>query len=823
MALVVGAVLRGVGLTRGDSDATVPALAASPATSPATGRAFHHFHPDEETLLRAAQRLGDPLDPPLTAYGTLPLYLARLATGTAAVLSGVPTELDTASGRRQAIVAGRLVAVALSLAALALTWHVGRRHFDGATGALAVALTVAAPLALQDAHFFTVDGLFALLWLLSLLAVIEALGAPSRRRYLWAGVVIGLTGAVRLNGLATGLVLLVGHLVGHLPERRSGGGRGAAVARGLRAPELWLAGAAAVVTLLVLEPYLVADPGRMTRADTTDDFAYSVQVARGEVLSPWSLADVDTVPFLHFWTHLWPQSVGWPLTLLLLAGIIHAAWRGGRVRWLLLGASVLYFVSVGGLHTKHVRYLLPLLAPLCLLAADAVLCLSQRRAPIRLAAIAAAAVALLWTGVYGIGFARIYTTEDARVTAARWLADNVPEGGHIAVERGGFTMAGLVDAERHTPVQLNTGSVFGTRGYLTCAAAARYLGERLSTADFVAIIDVNRARQFAGAAGLFPVAASFYAELLGGRLGFEPVARFKVYPGIGGWHFEDDEAESSFLGFDHPTVHILKRRADSLKRRAEGHADAEEPFTGALAGWQARCVELPGCADGELAAVVADLAAGDARTAGARVALLPATAPAGVVAMLQAQIHGRLGDPAAQQAAAARFVTGFEAPEVSGHLLPWAAASSLALLGEMGTTMGALRLGWRLREAIDPQVHPAMAQSYFYVGRQLWDAEQGSAAREAYLLGADIWPDAAALSEGGRLARDHGDREGAVLLWLATLEAGPPSAAAALRVADAVREAGGGQLLGESLRQLARQHPDWDLTWPRTPETPAPR
>ena len=118
---------------------------------------------------------------------------------------------------------------------------------------------------------------------------------------------------------------------------------------------------AALAALLVLEPYLLTAPEVLQRNDFSDDFGYSVQVARGEILRPWSLADMHTVPFLHYWTQLWPQAVGIPLTVLFALGLAYALWRREWRGLVLVCWCGLYFLTIGGLHTKHVRYLLPLL------------------------------------------------------------------------------------------------------------------------------------------------------------------------------------------------------------------------------------------------------------------------------------------------------------------------------------------------------------------------------------------------------------------------------------------------------------------------------
>lgn len=746
VSVLTGLLLRSAGFARGDSDFVLTRDAAAGVDT-----AFYHFHPDEETLLRAAQRLGSPLAPPLTAYGMLPLYAGRAALVAAGAWTGAPIDLDSGAGWRRALLAARALALVLSLLTLAALWLFGRRHFDAATAAVAVALAAAPPLALQDAHFYTVGGGFALLCLLALLATAEALRAPSARRYAAAGALIGLSAAVRLNGLATGLLLGLGHLAAPTGLR----GVGARLRR-LGSPRLWLAGAVAVLVLLALEPYLLTDPASLARARSTDDFAYSMGIARGDILRPWALVDARTAPYLHFWSHLLPQSAGWPLALLLAAAVPWALWRGGATRWLLAGWCALYFLPVGALHTKHVRYLLPMLAPLCLLAADLLVGAGRGQRRRRVAAVGVGVVVIGWTTLYGVAFTRVYRVEDARVTAARWIAARLAPGRAIAVERGAFSMAGLIDPGRHAQLPLNTSTVFATRGYLTCAGAARYLAQRLLAADEVALVDVNRFRQYTAAPHLYPAMASFYGSLVDGRLGFAPAARFKVYPEVAGLRFDDDAFEPSFLGFDHPAVHVLTRRPDA---------------PAAVAAWQAGIGDLPGCADRDLVAAAAALRAGDVATA-AQLAERSAGAP-GLAALVQAHSHGHRGDAAAQQEALERFAAGFSDPSLSAHLLPWASATSLLLLDDAETALQALGIGWRHRDTVPRGDRGPMARSYIYVAEQLLDADRPAAARDTWLMAADIWPDSGALNDGGSQLQESGAAAAAAPLWRRSLELTP--------------------------------------------------
>ena len=60
-----------------------------------------------------------------------------------------------------------------------------------------------------------------------------------------------------------------------------------------------LAAAVATSVLLSLQPYLLFNPDLLWQARTHGDFGFSLGVARGDTLRPWTLVDVHTVPDLH--------------------------------------------------------------------------------------------------------------------------------------------------------------------------------------------------------------------------------------------------------------------------------------------------------------------------------------------------------------------------------------------------------------------------------------------------------------------------------------------------------------------------------------------
>jgi len=699
--LLFGAALRLTGLQRGDSDFVLPEAADRGAT-----RSFYSFHPDEEALIRAALEFDHPQRPPLTAYGAVPLYLARAAISTVSAISGTPAGFVSYNGRRAAVFSLRILSVIISCLSLWLLWQLGHRYFSSEVALFAVLMACVVPVAIQQAHFFTVDGLFSMLVTASVLALLTAAESRRRSTYLLCGVLIGLTAATRLNGLSIWCVLLAAHILFAPPGAPGRFAPRRLVITILRGSSgLWLAGVVAVATLILLQPYLISDPHLLWQSQSTSDFAYSVSVATGQILRPWSLVDVHTTPFLHYWTHLWPLGVGWPLTVSFLVGVGAVLWRPNRVTGLMLFVLLIQFLLVGGLHTKHVRYLLPMLPFHCLLAADLVRKFGARTDGRRRPASVTLGIVCAVTACYGVAFAGIYLEEDSRITAGRWIAAHVPAGSAIGIERGGFSMTPLVSRERFSQEPLNLSALFSTRGYLNCAAAARFLNERTRLADYIVFTDVNRFQQFTSAPELYPAAASFYRELVEGHLGFDLVQRFKQYPAVGPVRFEDDGTEPSFIGYDHPAVYVLQRSA---------------AFEVDWQQWREALGGLPGCSDGSVIKALA-LANGDLPSELEAIERVAGRYPEDrYIAFIEADLYSRSSMKAEELEAFRRFVftSSGEDRSRSNYLLPWATAASLIEVGLDRLAFRALRAGSMRRDALLPGERSLMANSYRHIAKR---------------------------------------------------------------------------------------------------------
>lgn len=726
-----------MGLTRGDSTFVVPGKSQSEGS-----RAFYHFHPDETSLIKAALGPIDPLAPGLTSYGTLPVYLLRGVLEFNRIVLGLDFKnQESTDDVRHVYVTARILAVLVSCLTLYLVWLLGVRWFGEAAGLLAAFMVAVAPLAIQQAHFYTVDGLFTLLVLAAVYSSLAALEKDDPRWFILAGVMTGLSGAVRLIGLAVGLLLLAGIVV---RDRQP---------KAVLSPRLWIAGLAAVLGLLVLQPFLLTDWGLIFRESSPSDMGYSMKVARGELLKPWSLWDVHTVPYLYHWSHLFPLGAGWPLTILFVLGLSCGIWKPGLNKGLILLWIGIYFAVVGGLHTKPIRYLLPLLPFLALLAADfCVRTVRSLRFPrLRKLAVGACAGVLVYSALYGVAFAGLYTREDSRIQAARWIDRNIPDRSRIGVERGGFSMLPMVDSDKYFVRIIQAVTLFSIRGYATCNVELNLLQEKLNDLDYLVITDVNRYQQFTAAPDLVPGGSAFYRALVEGELGFDLVQRFRNYPSLGGLEFRDDGSEPSFTGYDHPTVMVLHKKDGVF-------------FEQGLVRLRKRIGANPYCPDPLLETASSALKAGNLNESLKATARATSQLPQSKISQLmEGSIYRRMGRT--NQAVVTVPHHGQSPP-----LVLWGGGMSFFELGVPDLAITTLKSGVRLIASSYPGEAGQMSRYYIVLADRLYRHGQKKEAAEVLRMSIEIERLPLAYNRLARIAVDGAEYQQAVAYFQESLQ-----------------------------------------------------
>ena len=316
---------------------------------------FYSYHVDETMVVAHALDL-DPVrgrvDPNFYNYGSLALLVngAVIHAGRAAGLVDFnpvtvrPGGLALPSATE--LLVARLVTALFGAGTVGFLYGTGRLLYNWNAGIVAAGLYAVAPLAVQHAHFATVDiaAVFFVAGSLFFAARFVSGEGKGIAALLWCGLFAGFAAATKYNA---GLVALSG-----------------VAAWALIAPRkpLFLAGlcGATALGLLLGCPGIVLNPAAVVRDVSYE--ARHVATGHGEVF-------VDTLPAFVF--HI-VSSLRWgltlPLLLLCVAAIGVALTRRRRGDLLLAAFAVPYYLLIGFAAVKFARYTLPLFPPLFLLA-----------------------------------------------------------------------------------------------------------------------------------------------------------------------------------------------------------------------------------------------------------------------------------------------------------------------------------------------------------------------------------------------------------------------------------------------------------------------
>ncbi len=303
---------------------------------------------------------------------------------------------------------------------VAATAWLGRVAAGPRVGLVAAAMMAVNVYAVRDSHFAVTDIPASLASALALVAILTLLEDRGWRRVLIAGVTVGLAAGTKYPVAA--LVVPLGVAVAWRGWKAREGARSIAL-------HLALAGAAAAVAFLVVNPYLLLDLDTF-RADMALEAERRLGV---------SAEQFEGRAWRWYLRHSLPSAFGWVGVILASAGAIWAAVeRHGRLLLLLLATAVLLappflVVSVGE------RYLLPAFPALAVLGAWAAVQLGRRCLPrgrwLANTVLAALVAALILPPMArSLRLVQLLTVPDTRVLAAEWIADTLAPGRNIALE-----------------------------------------------------------------------------------------------------------------------------------------------------------------------------------------------------------------------------------------------------------------------------------------------------------------------------------------------------------------------------------------------------
>ncbi len=299
----------------------------------------HYIGPDEgevvENVLEMVKTRD--FDPRHPGYPGLHFYLQRIAVELGLLVDGrsvpeIPRERFYLGARRLTLAAG--------VATAAVVFACGLRFLSPWGAGLAAALTALSPLAFRESAVVNPDLMLGLFAAISLLAALRLQESPSPRRYLLAGIAVGLAAAVKYTGAFT----IVPYATAALLARGDGKSRRWALAGLL----------AALAAFAVASPYT---------------FVKLLETAGGIERHFGYYRASDRNAALEVLRSLAARGVGLVAAFLAAAGAASALWTREPGRLVVLGFPAAYLLVFAFFDRAFPRHALPLLPAIALLAA----------------------------------------------------------------------------------------------------------------------------------------------------------------------------------------------------------------------------------------------------------------------------------------------------------------------------------------------------------------------------------------------------------------------------------------------------------------------
>jgi hypothetical protein len=544
-----------------------------------------HLHPDERYLSIVADNIDWPASvggyfdvehSPLSPYNVEPGrsyvygFLPLVATKGVATLTGRDSygELNLVGRRLSALLDTVSITLVFLIGRLLLAPFGRRTATIGAL--LAAALYSLSALAIQHAHFFTVESWLVattlLAFYLAALVAARPLDAPTGGSYAVLAV-LGAALALVAASKVSGLVVLVPVVIAL--AARPGSGFSARDRALSFVTSLLSVTVVAYLVFRLVSPYafehsswIYIEPNANYRAALEEQG----RAISGDFLYPpayqWLLSEplVDPLRNLLVWGLGLPLGIAaaagafWLLVDTVLALSRRSREESSRSHLPVVALMLLSLVAVtvayfGSRFAHSIRYLLPVVPLLSVAAAFAVVALHRRS---RRVGLAVAGALLGGTLIYALAFEQVYRHPHTRVAATDWIAANVPRGSTIANEHWDD---GLPIGAAPGQYELRELPVFDPDE----APKLRKLYEGLTGADYYVLSSPRASATIGQLPDRFPLMARFYRLLDQGQLGFREAAKFTSFPRLLGVTVSDQDAEEAFWVYDHPPVVIYQR------------------------------------------------------------------------------------------------------------------------------------------------------------------------------------------------------------------------------------------------------------------------
>ncbi|MDO8429567.1 MAG: glycosyltransferase family 39 protein [Candidatus Daviesbacteria bacterium] len=526
----------------------------------------NHFHPDERMIVMVALKIQIPetplewenlqtpqstLNPNFFAYGSLPIYLLKIAGGVGSLLNPTLSEYDGIT------LLGRFLSVLFDVGSILLLYLLGKKVFSNSVGLLASLFYSVSVLPIQLAHFWAVDTPLTFFILLSLYRIVIFKEKPQFKNSALLGLTFGLAISTKVSAILLFIPLGLSLIQIHLSNPQ----------KTLNAfvsllSKIILVGLFALGVFALTNPYSLIDYptffkqiGEQQRM-TSDAFTF-----------PFTLQYVGKIPYFYELKNIFFWGLGPIISTASFLGLLLTLINIKRINFgtlLILIFFISYFLVVGRFAIGFMRYLLPIYPLLCLFAAISISKVLHMTKVSHFKFYILNSTFSILLLIWPLSFISIYTKPNTRIEGSEWIHRNVPANSTIAREHwdDGLPLSGpknfkLIDLpiyDLQNPfIEKQVYNALKTADYLVVASHRLYVPlQRIALNCEAWKIASHRCPKSA---------AQYYQKLFDGSLGFIKVAEFSSLPKVPILNIpiNDFSADESFTVYDHPKVIIFKK------------------------------------------------------------------------------------------------------------------------------------------------------------------------------------------------------------------------------------------------------------------------
>lgn len=493
----------------------------------------HFFHPDERNIAAAVAKIKffSQLNPHFFAYGSLPIYFYRLVGESLAYLDNNKKWLSD-WGLINLI--GRYFSALVSTISIILIYRLASKLFNTGIGLFSSFLFAFSPILIQLAHFAITESLLIFWLLLITIFSLNIYSNPKKiRNYLLLGLIVGLALSTKLSAIS--FVLIPLSIFFFCQPKKS-------------LTKFMLAVIVAAAIFCLTSPYVFLDRGKFI-----ESMNYENGVVLGRLKVPYTLQFNNTPAYLYQLVNL-PWLIGLPAIVALVAIPFFILSRGkikiGK-RLLLTVFPIVYFAYVGSWHTKFIRYTSPLIPFLLILASWFLWQMAKSKKVVGMCLVLLIAISnFLWS----LGFFHIYLRPSTRITASKWVYENIPAQSKILQEHWDDGLP--IRLAENLPSKYNIEQL--TIYEPDSDQKLNYYSDKLAKGDYLVISSRRLSGTLPYLPDKYPLTSRYYQLLFGGKLGYQPLIDFSSYPQIFGIIINDDLSEETFQVYDHPKILIFK-------------------------------------------------------------------------------------------------------------------------------------------------------------------------------------------------------------------------------------------------------------------------